>query len=138
MQYPLIKKIGLRNYKNLTINDVLELHNLNIFIGPNCCGKSNLIALFNFLKECVTTGIDIELTGLEIALDRLGGAKILDGKMARPNRVHFEFQFSQTKEINGSILELELDIPSDGRRVAVFQELLRSVTSDSPTVQPFY
>jgi len=25
---------------------------------------------------------------LEVALDRLGGAKILDGKMARPNRVH--------------------------------------------------
>jgi hypothetical protein len=36
---------------------------------------------------------------LEVALDHLGGGKILNGKIARPNHVHFEFQFSRGSKI---------------------------------------
>jgi ABC-type phosphate transport system ATPase subunit len=90
MQYPSLKTLNLKNYKNLTMgNAPIELQQLNILIGPNCCGKSNLIGTFQFLKDCVTARADIGLTGLEVALDHLGGAKILNGKIARPAGVNY-------------------------------------------------
>lgn len=136
MQNPAIKTITLNNYKNLTVNNPVELHQLNLLIGPNCCGKSNLIGLFNFLTECVTarTEANSGLTGLEIAVDHLGGSKILNSKIARPANVHFAFELSQTDMMpKGSVFELKFEIPSDGRRVTIYQELLRTATNhESP------
>jgi predicted ATPase len=134
MQYPSIKTLNLKNYKNLTMgNAPIELHQLNILIGPNCCGKSNLIGTFQFLKDCVTARADIGLTGLEVALDHLGGAKILNGKIARPAGVNFEFEFSMTELMpSGGVLELGLEIPTNGRRVTIHQELLRTSHADKP------
>jgi predicted ATPase len=136
MQYPSLKTLNLKNYKNLTMgNAPLELHHLNVFIGPNCCGKSNLIGIFQFLKNCVTarTEADIGLTGLEVALDHLGGAKILNGKIARPAGVNFDFEFSSTEQMpSGGVLELGIEIPTHGRRVTIHQELLRTGNADNP------
>jgi len=140
MQYSSIKKIIINNYKNLLINNSLELHSLNILIGPNCCGKSNFIGLFNFLTGCVTAReANIGLTGLEVAVDHLGGTKILNSKIAPPASVHFEFEFSQTDMIpHGSVFELELNIPSDGKRITVYQELLRTATKNDEAFFSYY
>ncbi len=135
MTYPSLKTINLKNYKNLTMEEPIQLHQLNILIGPNCCGKSNLSATLHFLKNCVTASAEasIGLTGLEVALEHLGGAKILDGKITRPARVNFEFEFNKTELMpNGGLLEIGLNIPSDGRRVTIYQELLLSCNVDNP------
>jgi predicted ATPase len=54
------KKQNMRNLKNITIenfksirNQSLELGRLNVFIGANGSGKSNLIEVFRFLREIV-------------------------------------------------------------------------------------
>ncbi len=137
MQYPFLKTLKIKNYKNLTMgNAPLELHQLNVFIGPNCCGKSNLIGIFQFLKNCVAARVeaDVGLTGLEVALDHFGGAKILDGTIARPAYVNFDFEFSSTElMLNGSMLELSIDIPND-RRLTILNESLRT----NSTSNPFY
>jgi len=140
MPYPFIQNLFIKHYKNLTMSEAVSLHRLNILIGPNCCGKSNLIALFQFLTECVTAGVDIGPTGFEAALDHLGGAKILDGKIARPGRVQIEFEWCPTDVMpQGSVLELELDIPTDGRRVTIYRELLHTRgAADNTTDKPFY
>ncbi len=136
MSYPSIQKIILKNYKNLLIKETLELHQLNVFIGPNCCGKSNLIGILKFLKDSVTARVetDIGLTGLEVAIDKLGTSKILNSKITRPARVQFQFEFSMTNVMpNGAIFELELDISGNGRQVTIHKEVLRTTTD-----QPYY
>ncbi|MEK8021960.1 MAG: AAA family ATPase [Candidatus Parabeggiatoa sp.] len=140
MPYPFIQKLFIKHYKNLTMNEAVSLHRLNILIGPNCCGKSNFIALFQFLTECVTAGVDIGPTGFETALDHLGGAKILDGKIARPERVLMAFEWRSSDVMpSNNVLELDLNIPTDGRRVTLYRELLYTTSAaDNTTDKPFY
>jgi len=50
-----INKITIQNYKSL--QDLpLELKDLNVFIGPNNAGKSNIIECLSFLSEFVKEG----------------------------------------------------------------------------------
>jgi len=131
--YPSLTQVTLRNYKNLLVKAPLDLHSLNLLIGPNCSGKSNLIKVFQFLKEAVTAGSEatIGLTGLEVAIDQLGNRRILDGKLTPPATVNLEFQFSATETLlNGNILELSLEIPSGPGKVTIHQEALRSTTTN--------
>jgi predicted ATPase len=134
--YPSLTQVTLRNYKNLLVKAPLDLHSLNLLIGPNCSGKSNLIKVFQFLKDAVTAGSEatIGLTGLEVAIDQLGNKRILDGKLTPPATVNLEFQFSATETLaNGSVLELSLDIPSGPGKVTIHHEELRNATPN-----PFY
>ncbi|MBA7596200.1 hypothetical protein ES703_03169 [subsurface metagenome] len=50
-----ISRLELRNWKNFRKVDV-ELSNRVFIVGPNACGKSNLLDVFRFLKRIATTG----------------------------------------------------------------------------------
>lgn len=133
--YPSLTQVTLRNYKNLLVKSPLDLHSLNLLIGPNCSGKSNLIKVFQFLKGAVTAGSEatIGLTGLEVAIDQLGNRRILDGKLTPPATVNLDFQFRHptgTLPNEKSVLELSLDIPSGPGKVTIHQEALRSTTTN--------
>ncbi len=91
---PFISKLKLKNYKNIVIEDDLRFNNLSILIGPNGCGKSNLIGIFRFLKDCLTDPTEIqETTSFEEAIRNLGGEKILDRIVKIPTDVLFGFEF---------------------------------------------
>ena len=45
-----LDKLTIRGFKSIRELDGLELKNLNILIGANGAGKSNLIAFFQMLK----------------------------------------------------------------------------------------
>lgn len=51
-----LEKLTIRNYKSIR-DETLELGRLNIFIGGNGVGKSNLISVFRFLREIVTQNL---------------------------------------------------------------------------------
>ncbi len=64
-----IRRIRVSNFR--TFNDTeIELGDFNVVVGPNASGKSNLIALFRFLK-------DITTMGLENAISMQGGVAYL-------------------------------------------------------------
>jgi len=44
----MISKITTKNYRNLVNEEGINLNNLNILIGSNGSGKSNLVALLEF------------------------------------------------------------------------------------------
>ena len=46
-----VSKLVTKNYKNVRLEDGLDLGALTVFIGANGSGKSNVISLFQFLQE---------------------------------------------------------------------------------------
>ncbi|MDB9315275.1 AAA family ATPase [Spirulina sp. CS-785/01] len=95
----IITSIGTKNYKNLT--DHIKFKNLNIFIGSNGSGKSNLINCLKFLKNACTTLTDPvrEVSGLQDAISQLGGSKILDNTVVSPAHISFEYEFLQLTQL---------------------------------------
>jgi predicted ATPase len=51
-----LEKLSIENYKSIR-QQTLELGKLNVFIGGNGSGKSNLISVFRFLREIVTQNL---------------------------------------------------------------------------------
>lgn len=51
-----LEKLTIENYKSIR-EQTLELGQLNVFIGGNGAGKSNLISAFRFLREIVTQNL---------------------------------------------------------------------------------
>ena len=52
-----LKHIQIRNFKTFDHVD-LSLENLNVLIGANASGKSNLLDSFSFIKDCLEKGIE--------------------------------------------------------------------------------
>ena len=51
-----LEKLSIKNYKSIH-DQTLALGQLNVFIGGNGVGKSNLISVFRFLREVVTQNL---------------------------------------------------------------------------------
>lgn len=52
-----IRRLRVENFKSFKELD-LELGNFHIVIGPNAAGKSNLVQIFRFLRDCGQQGLD--------------------------------------------------------------------------------
>ena len=96
MENKIISEIYTKNYRNLVNNeDGITLNNLNILIGSNGSGKSNLVALLEFFKNCLTPTADLEsrgITSFQNALSKLG-YNILDASIEKPATVDLGFDF---------------------------------------------
>jgi predicted ATPase len=84
----LLQSIKLTNL--LSFRDAeLELRALNVLIGPNASGKSNLIAALGLLKAAPEN--------LEAAIQRGRGAASMDSqrfvRRSRPNRCTYRLRF---------------------------------------------
>jgi predicted ATPase len=68
-----LEKLSIENYKSIR-QQTLELGKLNVFIGGNGSGKSNLISVFRFLREIVTHNLQgyVAVKGGADALLHLG------------------------------------------------------------------
>jgi predicted ATPase len=68
----MVKRIKVRNF--LSLKDVdLELRSLNVLVGPNMSGKSNLIECFKFLQEVVSRPQRNDVPSFQEAFSRRGG-----------------------------------------------------------------
>jgi len=91
----IISKITTKNYRNLVNEDGIALNNLNILIGSNGSGKSNLVAILEFFKNCLTPTSDLDsrgITAFQNALSKLR-YNILDASIKKPAKVNLEFEF---------------------------------------------
>ena len=131
-----IKELSTQNYKNLHLQEGLQLGNLNVFIGPNGSGKSNLTNVLAFLQDAITDPVDKArgVTGFEDAVVKLGGSRILDGTRQSPARVGFKFEFAC--DIGHSdAFEFELLVRGASEPVVVVGESLYTL---SPEKRIFY
>ncbi|WP_069469960.1 AAA family ATPase [Candidatus Marithrix sp. Canyon 246] len=108
-----LKKLITINYKNLLMDSTegVQLKQLNILIGANGSGKTNLISVLEFLHLCLTAVDESRgMTAYEQAvINQLGGSKLLDANLPLPANASYKFEFSHRDVIpSESLLELTL------------------------------
>ena len=147
MNQPLLRFLFSKNYKNLSLDKVIELKELNIFIGSNGSGKSNFISCLKFLKDSLTTIPDESrgVSSFENAVTQIGANRILDGSVASPAIVTLAYcfsQFSQTGTLarNSEILDLKIYVDKNQPRVSISEEFLYSGEDlhELASSRPFY
>jgi predicted ATPase len=134
-----LRSLITENFKNLSVNEGLDLKNLNIFIGPNGSGKSNFVSVLKLLKDCVSASSDNgqDSSQFENAVAKLGGSKILDRFLKPPKDVQFSYHFSPTNTLSkGLNLELNLFVGAKDARVTIGKESLSDSSIFNP--RPFY
>ena len=116
----MFKNLYLNNYKNISIPDGFELNMLNLLIGPNGCGKSNYIAVLEFLRRALTpAGLwEAGEKDSDQSLVMLGESRILSGHLTPPGKVRFGFEFTADQFPKGLHYNLELDVLKSEVRVS--------------------
>jgi len=102
-----LKKISIQNFKSIR-EQTLELGQINIFIGGNGSGKSNLIESFRFLREIV-------YKDLQSYTEKRGGADALlhFGRKRSPS-MSFTLEFPRTSQTS-NYYSAQLFGTDDGR-----------------------
>lgn len=65
----MLKKVRIQNFKSIA-DETIELGRINVFIGENGCGKSNLLEAFAYLAGAMSNRLtlsDMELRGVRVA-----------------------------------------------------------------------
>lgn len=138
---PKILGIKTKNYKNISMqDDGVNFENLNVFIGSNGSGKSNLINIFRFLRDSIedVSAEDRGVTSFDDAISTLGGERMLDFNLQRPANVEFQFKFSPTdNNPKGGVLDIHLFVQKIGK---VFNnyEAIYDVAPAPGYAEPFY
>ena len=127
----LIKKLKLENFLSFGPEAVdLELGRLNVFIGPNGSGKSNLIEAINLLQA----------TPMDLAkpIRELGGAGEWIWKGGRGgSEASIEAIVENDPKLSRTMsLFYSLEFREESRRLYVFSELIKNVTSDPEHENP--
>jgi predicted ATPase len=97
----MITRIHARNYRNLILEESLTLTSLNIFVGANGSGKSNLIRILRFLQDAITGAPDERrgVTRFENAMARFGSGRILDVSLDFPAFVELGISFTDAEQV---------------------------------------
>ncbi|MBF0461765.1 MAG: AAA family ATPase [Magnetococcales bacterium] len=136
-----LTRLTLNRFKNIALEDGFAPGELAVLIGPNGCGKSNLVNVLRFLKKAMT-GVQEEDVGGTVwanALDDiLGGPGILDATLTPPQTVQMAFDFEGENWPDGIRFEWELGVRRDPSWVFIQREWLRPVRNFSETDGPFY
>jgi len=94
----MISEIRISNFKSFN-NIKLELKRFNVLIGANASGKSNLVSIFNFLRDLVKYG-------LKDAISMHGGNEYIKNlNLEKNNQLKIGFSFNFLEKCNFSIQE---------------------------------
>lgn len=81
-----VTRLRASNFRSIETID-LELGRLNVFVGQNGVGKSNIIDVLRFVRDCLTRGVDQAL------LDRGGlGAVRRNGRQVTDSEITIELE----------------------------------------------
>lgn len=135
----MISKITTKNYRNLVNEDGIALNSLNILIGSNGSGKSNLVAILEFFKNCLTPSSDLESRGITAFQDALSkfGYNILDAYIDKPATIDLIFEFPYLHSSSGMRFQLSLFVDKSSK-VVINDEMLMPLKSDTQTGLSFY
>lgn len=134
-----LRRLHTMQYKNLRLEQGLELADLNVLIGPNGAGKSNFINVLEFLKNSIkpTSDLSNDAGPFGNAVALLGGSRLLDHSVSYPGHVELAYDFSPADSIpNGVELTFKLYMAAKDAEVSIADEAL---FSRSPLKKdPFY
>lgn len=96
----IVRKVSIKNYKSL-VNEVIELGRVNIFIGSNGCGKSNILEAIAMVAASKAKDLDndgLYNRGVRIAKPSLTFSSYLN--QSPSDSIDIELQF---EDLDGSI-----------------------------------
>ena len=118
----LLKRIKARNFKSFADLD-MELNELDVVIGTNASGKSNLVELLRFLRDVVNEGLDGRVSrqgGIEY-MRRLGrGGKNVEIEIEL--ELCERLEIPEAPELYTSRAEWKLALKTGKRSVSVVQD----------------
>lgn len=85
----MLKEIIIENYKSIEMATI-ELGQINVLLGANGSGKSNLLSLFELLKSLYDQRLGV------YGLQRGGMNNLLYGGLKRSERIHAQFNFDDS------------------------------------------
>ena len=103
------KSFSAQNYRNLSV-DELALCPVNVFIGPNNSGKSNLIDALSFLPDMLNA--DTRESAFLEQVRKRGWNELLNRSLKPPGKVSLRWTFQQ--EADWEPVRYELDFAVDG------------------------
>jgi predicted ATPase len=119
----MLKSIQARAYRNLDLNAPLSLEDLNVLIGANGAGKSNLLEMIEFLPDAVVLGLP------ESFKKRRSSTSVANVDRGFPCEMHLCWQFSGEPDLTQGIdikYEINLEIEDRGT-FSVTHELMEEV-----------
>jgi predicted ATPase len=121
-----LEKLSIRNFKSIR-EQTLELNSLNVLIGANGSGKSNLIQVFRFLREIANGNLGT------YSLQRGVDALLFQGqKISRSIELYAQFGHEQT--MNAYRITM---IPTDAGTLAVDKEIAYFQNKDKYPEKPY-
>jgi predicted ATPase len=125
---PRLKTIQAKAYRNLEMATPFELDNLNILIGANGAGKSNLLEMIEFLPEALSKGL------AETLSNRRGFTSVIDLNKELPSEMQLVWELTGSPHLTQGIdLKYNLIIEGESHgRFSVNQEILEEAKPRSP------
>lgn len=136
-----LSRFTLNHFKNIVLDEGFSPGALAILIGPNACGKSNLIGVLRFLKQSLVGSREEERGGTvwgNALHDILGGPGILDATLTAPQRVAMAFDFEHAEWPDGIRFEWILGVDKNPIRVWVNLEYVSVVRPVSNAKHRFF
>ena len=119
----MLKSIQARAYRNLELNAPLSLEDLNVIIGANGAGKSNLLEMIDFLPDAIILGLP------EAFKKRRSSTSVANVDQQFPVEMDLSWQFSGERDLTLGIdikYQLKLEIEERGT-FSVTHELMEEV-----------
>jgi len=122
----MFKKLTIGHFKSIERAEI-SFGMINVLVGNNGSGKSNLIDALRFLKDAVSNGLDRAVS------DRHGIVSIRQWSPTRPFRIHLGIEFADDDNSGG----YELAIESGKGEFSVWSEQAHSKTKVTFIAPPF-
>ncbi len=135
----MLQRIVSQKYRNLDITSGINLYDLNIFIGENGAGKTNLIDLIVFIRNALVIQKDetSDISKLEKAFFQ-SRKEFLDKTILPPSTLVFEISFRHPESIIKSlVLNLRLVIRPNNK-FDLLDESLYETNSENDDIFHYY
>ena len=121
-----IRKLRLKNYRNLRIEDGVTIDDLTLLVGPNGFGKTSFLRVLRFLRDAWVGSVEERrgVTHFEVATAHWGGPRILDATLPYPSVVEVAVEVFGATDAGFDGLELVEEIKVSNDRVTVHTEIL--------------
>jgi predicted ATPase len=115
----MLTRLETKNYRNLNLEQGIDFGSLNIFVGPNGSGKTNLTRVLRFVHDAVVMTPEAQrgVNGFEDAVSECGSGRILDAMVQMPAVVMLRYSFQYTpvaKVLGESHVQFDLDLRVSG------------------------
>jgi len=113
-----LESVRLKNFRAFRDVELRELPSFCVLVGANGSGKSTLFSVFGFLKDALTTNVNVALT-------RLGGSRGFSEVISRGQQGNIEIELKFRATASSPLVTYSLAIAEVDGAVVVEREVLK-------------